>query len=363
MNKYFICIVDSNAKTSNLVALKMEYVVGTTYNVTGNFRFPNFKEFATKTVSKAEILNGKLVDGRVESIGYNYKIFEEQAGNKPSIILNVIKDKMGNVLGYTILDTNNFKVANVQLKKALEIAELFNKHGLKAYQNAIYVPGSKDKRAHIKGHMCSFDEVIISTPKKNRASKVTQSKESVDAASKAVENKGSEESPFSKEQLKILKTAANRGLPYKKIANPKLTPEQMAILMEIEVMGFDCRYLADPDFKIDALKFYKAEVKNGADIRPYIDKRFNAAQLMQISEGVELGIDYKQYMNPDLDGVEMEEIKTRLRTEMWKGEIAFDDIINKRLRMEINKRKNDGFTKKAEEMIDKRNEAKKKKKA
>lgn len=363
MNKYFMCIVDSNTKTSSLMALKMEYVVGTTYNVTGNGKFVNLREFAPQAIDKIEILNGKLVNGRVQAIGYNYKIFEDQAGNKPSIILNVIKDKIGNVLGYTILDTNNYKVANIQLKKALEIAELFNKHGLKAYQNAIYVPSSKDKRAHIKGHMCSFDEVIITTPKKNRVNKVTQSKESVDAASKAVENKSSEESPFSKDQLKVLKAASIKGLAYKKIANPKLSAEQMKILMEIEETGFDCRYLADPDFKIDALKFYKAEVKNGADIRPYIDKRFNAAQLMQISEGVELGIDYKQYMNPDIDGVEMEEIKTRLRTEMWKGEIAFDDTVNKRLRMEINKRKNDGFTKKAEEMIDKRNEAKKKKKA
>lgn len=362
MNKYFMCIVDSNAKTSSLMGLKMEYVVGTTYNVTGNCKFANLKEFAPQAIEKTEILNGKLVNGRVQSIGYNYKIFEEQAGNKPSIILNVIKDKNGNVLGYTVLDTNNYKVANIQLKKALEIAELFSKHGLKAYQNAIYVPGSADKRAHIKGHMCSFDEVIITTPKKNRVNKVTQSRESVEAASKAVKNKNSEESPFNKDQLKVLKAASIKGLAYKKIANPKLSAEQMKILMEIEEAGFDCRYLADPDFKVDALKFYKVEVKNGADIRPYIDKRFNAAQLMQISDGVELGIDYKQYMNPDIDGVEMEEIKTRLQTEMWKGEIAFDDTVNKRLRMEINKRKNDGFTKKAEEMIDKRNENKRKKK-
>lgn len=361
MNKYFSCIVDSNTKTSNLVGLKMEYVVGTTYNIGNRFRFPNLKEFATNTVGKDDIINGKLVNGRVEPIGYNYKIFEEQAGNKPSIILNVIKDKADNVLGYTVLDTNNFTIANIQLGKALEIAELFSKHGLKAYQNAIYVPGGNGKRAHIKGHGCSFDAVVISTPKKNRVNKVTHSKESVDEASKVVNNK-SDDSIFTKDQMKILKAAANKGLPYKKVANPKLSAEQMAILMEIESLGFDCRYLADPDFKMDALKFYKAEVKNGANIKPYIDKRFNSAQLMQISEGVELGIDYKQYMNPDIDGVEMEEIKTRLRTEMWKGEIAFDDTVNKRLRMEINKRKNDGFTKKAEEMIDKRNEAKKKKK-
>ena len=77
-----MCIVDSNAKTSSLMGLKMEYVVGTTYNVTGNCKFANLKEFAPQAIEKTEILNGKLVNGRVQSIGYNYKIFEEQTGNK-----------------------------------------------------------------------------------------------------------------------------------------------------------------------------------------------------------------------------------------------------------------------------------------
>lgn len=257
---------------------------------------------------------GKLVNFNsgglhINPLGYEFDCFQNRV--KPSVIVNNIKTKAGNLIGYTIV-RHDGRYLRIKLADAIRLACEAKQMGCVAFQNFMFVGETKDKKAHLR----SFPGVVINDfIIQESVSKVDPTK--LRRAEVVAEGREEKES-LDNEQLKQLKLGKEHGINYRAYMNPKLSGAQMEQIRLIAEAGFNPAYLAFPEYSVESLKFYVTDYKQGADIRYYLSPKYSPAQLFQLSLGVVEGVNIKEYKNPNVTSLEMEEIRNRLSTQLWK---------------------------------------------
>lgn len=257
-----------------------------------------------------KVVNFGLGDGfHIRSLGYEFECFENKV--KPSVIANNIKTKAGNLIGYTILRHDGRHI-RIKLGDAIRLACEAKQMGCVAFQNYMLVSETREKKAHLR----SFNGVAVTDfILQESVSKIDPSRLK---RAEVVPEAKDKENALDNEQLKQLKLGKEHGINYRAYMNPKLSGEQMKWIRIIAESGFNPAYLAFPEYSVDSLKFYVTDYKQGADIRYYLSPKYNPAQLFQLSLGVVEGVNIKEYKNPNISSLEMEEIRNRLSTQLWK---------------------------------------------
>lgn len=288
-------------------------------------------------IKSCEFINFSISNGEIVYEGYS-GIFDKQyrkKGINTYVILSDIK-KDDSVIGYVVAyeDKSGVHINSIKLADALNLCKKYLEHDFRAFQNGIYVSATSDKRDFIRSHTKEFMSTSI---KVNRTKPVAVENNKDDIKKAETLDKSS---PFTKEQLMVLKKYKDLGLPISKVANPKLSAEQMDVLMQIEKAGADCSYFADPKASIDTLRYYLADAVSGSakDIENYVYLDLSPEQLVEVSLGYYSGVDYPQYADKLIPATEMAEIRMRLESGLWHDAIIpADDMFSAKLRYEKSK--------------------------
>lgn len=241
------------------------------------------------------------------------------------IIVAQIENIDGKTVGYKIADING-NVKNVPLKRIIGVAESAERKGGIAFPNAIFVPETSDRAAHLKSFPDRefYKEVLIQNKNKHTVVKDINEKENEKKLSKLSDI-------YTKEQIEQLRLGKEAGVPIKVYGNPELSAEQMKILRMALEDRLDIRAIAFPEYKTNIMRVYVEELRVGNNIKAYLNPKYNEAQIAQLSLGYESGVDLSKMANPSLGADSMAEIRLRLERGIWKDEFLTPEGIWEKL--------------------------------
>lgn len=242
---------------------------------------------------------------------------------KPYVILSRVADHRDTTIGYDISDYSG-RVRRVLLKHCLAFARSKTTENEIPFQNAIYVPDTIEKKAHIKSYT-GHDFPTVQIKAANNRHSIQQSKAGVvslvkanfDAISKKMQ------SEYTKEQLEQLRLGVQHKIAYSLYANKDISAEKMRLMREHMERGYLPTTIAHPSFiipcSIDCLQYVLAVDAMGRDVRSLLNPKYTVPQMVQINLGLILGLDVNEYADPSLSVQSMEKIRIRMEGKYWSG--------------------------------------------
>lgn len=242
---------------------------------------------------------------------------------KPYVVLTRVADHRDTTIGYDISDCYGI-TRRVLLKNCLSFARGKVAKNEIPFQNAIYVPDTLEKKAHIKSYS-GHDFPTVQLKAANNKHSIQQSKAGVvsikkanlDALSKKMQNE------YTKEQLEQLRLGVQNNIAYSLYANKDISAEKMRLMREHMERGYLPTTIAHPSFiipcSIDCLQYVLAVDAMGRDVRSLLNPKYTVPQMVQINLGLILGLDVNEYADPSLSVQAMEKIRIRLEGKYWSG--------------------------------------------
>lgn len=242
---------------------------------------------------------------------------------KPYVVLTRVADHRDTTIGYDISDCYGI-TRRVLLKNCLSFARGKVAKNEIPFQNAIYVPDTLEKKAHIKSYS-GHDFPTVQLKAANNKHSIQQSKAGVvsikkanlDALSKKMQNE------YTKEQLEQLRLGVQHNIAYSLYANKDISAEKMRLMREHMERGYLPTTIAHPSFiipcSIDCLQYVLAVDAMGRDVRSLLNPKYTVPQMVQINLGLILGLDVNEYADPSLSVQAMEKIRIRLEGKYWSG--------------------------------------------
>lgn len=288
-------------------------------------------EFKRVTVLKQQELVKALKQGMLfENVALNDK--QELVGtsgslsrfdSKPFVILARVVNHEGTTLGYDLADFRA-KIRRVKLSQCLSYAEKKVAQDEIPFQNAIYVPTSIEKKAHIKSYTDhEFPTVEIQTA--NNRHSIQQSKEGVVALAKANFDMLSKkaQSEYTREQLEQLRLGVQSKVMVSLYANKDISAEKMKLMREHMERGYLPLTIAHPSFiipcSLECLNYVLAVNAMGRDVRSLLNPNYSVPQMVQINLGLIIGLDVNEYADPHISVQDMEKIRIRMEGKYWSG--------------------------------------------
>lgn len=261
---------------------------------------------------KLTLRNAGLQGGKIVGTTGSLDRFKVSKGNvPPMVIISEVVDNAGEVLGYKVCN-NSGEVKTIPIKNVLDICKSIQNASLIPFQNAVYVKGDKDKKAHLRAFVeGDFVKEVVQRKKSSFA------RPAVVKETEAAKNLAKLEEMFTPEQIVELQLGKKHGVNIKIYGNNKLSPTQMAIIRKALEEGLDPRPFASPEFSPQTMRLYLADLRYGVDISKYINPKYNADQLNEVSMGYISGIDVSSYADPKIPAEEMAERRMRLESGIW----------------------------------------------
>lgn len=294
-------------------------------NISGEWQFRKMlmsKDDLVNSLNRTKYINvcieNNSIKGQAGSLD-RFKIDSSKCNMRPVVILSELITSDGRTVGYKIV-TYNGEVKNIILKELIAYCNRVTKSGGVPIQNAIFTPETDGVKAHIKSypHITFFKETLQT----NKNKYAEQTKTSTAKNNKALTKL---EEVFSKEQIAELRAGKQDGVEIKIYANPALTPKQMRVLRKGLKQGVNVRPIAIPEYKPECMTFYIADLANGCDIRSYLSPKYSLYQLSELSLAAEAGLDISKIGNPKLTPTEMQEMRERMQSSLYKNiEVAND---------------------------------------
>lgn len=257
-------------------------------------------------------LNAPAKIYKVVGKGASLSRFNSNKKHRPFVIISQIMSTSGKLLGFKVANYEG-NVKSITLKEMVAFGERLSKAEEIPIQNAVYVPTTGAKVGHFKSYAASpFLVEVVNTGKNDYAEKrKLNPQNNKKSLLKATEI-------FNDRQIKELQLGKQKRLDIRVYANPSLSAEQMHELREGMEKGINVRSFAFPEYTPDAMRMYVLDLENKQDIRQYLSPKYNIEQLFQLSLAVEEGVDISKISNPKMPATDMEEIRERLRNDLWK---------------------------------------------
>ena len=264
---------------------------------------------------RVTLYNATVANNKLKGTTGDLKRFSGES--KPLVILaEMIKENSDEIIGYRV-STAGGTVRRVRLKELLAHAEKKTKSGLIPFQNAIYIPKTREKTDYIKAYTANgFEKDIIKVkPNKHSAPAKVNIRSNEEAIKKL-------NRMFNKEQQIELIKGKSAGLNINIYGNRDLTAEQMRIIREGLEQGLPMQLVADPEYAPNSMRIYMADMKYGYDVREYLNPKYTPEQISEVSLGLMEGLDVSKYSDPKNTPERMAETRLRLSHDIWKEEHA-----------------------------------------
>lgn len=244
------------------------------------------------------------------------------------VVLSRIIDQYDNIIGHTILDHNgNYK--RMMTKQIVQLAEkVLAEKGI-PYMNAIYVPTTEERAAHIKAYPeCEFPLELYIRKARNQYAEVAETAPHKEEAPKAEELK-LKSSKFTEAQLKEIRAGLDSGIDTRIYMDPKISAKKMQLLRLNMESGFDVRPFTNPHYLYrvseDSLGLVLAyqQVRFSMDVlQELLNPEYTVDQLAELQSAIIKGIDISSFADPKLTPEQMIEAKRKVQG-IW---VDYEDI-------------------------------------
>lgn len=286
-------------------------------NISGEWQFRKLlmnKDELINSLARTKYINVCIENGVLKGQAGSIERFNNSSkcNTRPVVILSELITSDGRLVGYKIV-TYNGEVKNIIFKELIAYCNRVTKSGGIPIQNAIFTPETDGVKAHIKSypHITFLKEMLQTNKNKYAEQTKTNTVKNNKALTKL-------EEVFSKEQIAELRAGKQDGVEIKIYANPALTPKQMRVLRKGLKQGVNVRSIALPEYKPECMTFYIADLASGCDIRSYLSPKYSLYQLSELSLASEAGLDMSKLGNPKLTPTEMQEIRERMQSKLYK---------------------------------------------
>lgn len=234
------------------------------------------------------------------------------------VVLSRIIDQYDNIIGHTILDSNgNYK--RMMTKQIVQLAEkVLAEKGI-PYMNAIYVPTTQERAAHIKAYPeCEFPLELYIRKAKNKFADVAEkvpAKEEEPVKAETLKLKGVQ---FNEKQLEEIRKGMDSGIDVRIYMDPAISAEKMQLLRLNMESGFDVRPFTNPKYLYKVSKdslglvlayqqvFFSMDV-----LQELLNPDYTVDQLAELQSAIIKGIDISSFANPELSPAEMAEARRK----------------------------------------------------
>lgn len=268
---------------------------------------------------KLVLMNVDLKEGKLVGTTGSLERFVKDK-HRPIVIISEIRLENGHIAGYKVANFSG-NVKNIRASKLLDYCKEMNIKGLIPIQNAMYIPESKDAKAHIRGFVENqfIQEKIV----RSRSKHAVQPKIDEDKSNKALTRL---REIFDDDQIRELTLGKKNGVDIKVYANRDLSADKMRVIREALQEGLNGKLLADPRYTLDKMELLKDFMKIGVDISYFASPEYETSQLTELAVGYLAGVDISKYANPDISPNEMAEARIRLEMGVWnKYSVHVDD--------------------------------------
>jgi len=261
--------------------------------------------------SNVELKNGKIVG----SSGALSRFTDSK--EKPWVIIAQIMNE-GRIIGYDVARYDG-SMAHLKLNEIIGHAEAVTANGGIPIQNAIFIKGTKETKAHFRPYAgrefieenweYSKNRNTVSIPRANAVSN-DKRYEQAKKAKKLTEI-------FTKDQLREIKLGKDNKVDFRLYADPAFKASQMRELRKGLERGVNIKYVLRPSFTAEAMRYYITDLANKCDIRHYLNDKYTTEQISELSIAYASGLDISKMSDPSIPASEMSEIALRLEKGTW----------------------------------------------
>lgn len=250
------------------------------------------------------LINASVQGTELKDDAGSFSRLETKRGVSPRIIVATYVSYAGRLLGYVIIDKNG-KLSKVKKDSLYNVCEQAKARDVAYIQNGIYrvIDGVPQIACYPNR---DFPEIRQPKPERSKSAGVTPDLSR--SKTQVVENKETQKSPYTPEQLKELNEAKQRGVDINLIKDPKLSAKKMHLLWEASLDGTPIGYFNNPELSLEQMRFFTSLVKSkmfAEDCIPIIKKEYSVAQLGELLQGVASGLDISVYADSKLSAEDM----------------------------------------------------------
>lgn len=293
---------------------------------TGCYKWITSKAQISKSNIIREIMIRKDTDKKVE--GFNFRVENgeikgnpaslERFKSEPVVILSQILNQNDNVIAYRCALANG-ELKAIKVEKLLEYCERKEKAEKIPIQNAVYVPATPDKVAHIKSYAGTEFYCEYSA---DRSSLIKAREEQTKQVITEAKKREKEISPldiYTPEQIteiKLMKQNEKNAFPAW-IGDPKLSAEQMRALRIGANKGIDIRHVAKPEYEVRCINLFILEAENNNNLVGVITPEHSFNQLSFIAYALQFGLDVERIINKELSLDFIEDEVNRMQQHIY----------------------------------------------
>lgn len=261
--------------------------------------------------------------------------FDRFSPKGSAVVLAEVKNYTGRILGYRLLSCRTFGIVNIEKAKIIEQE--------KRYKDEYFLQNGIVRGDTIN---CYPRKPFISHTLENKPKKplppvqakpvLAKPQPKVEVKPQPVEKPKVTMDMFTKEQLREIKSAKDRGINPRFILNPELSPKHMNLLWKAKAKKNPAEYYNDPKIPLDVLKFYASVINTpwkAQAMKPVIaNTNIGRAEATELYNCMCRGIPFEDLINQPAGTIHVESIKRG--QSIWFG---YEDMSPKALKENLDK--------------------------